>query len=101
MPHSITIPADVPKSAHQTYLAHYAAITKNTGNLFLFAADQKIEHLNTDFYGNTIHPDANSPEHLFKIASQGSIGAFATHIGLIARYGRQYPKIHYIAKLNG
>ncbi len=98
---SLSIPADVPPSAHQAYLAHYATVTKNTGNLFLFAADQKMEHLNADFYGNGIHPDAHAPEHLFKIASQGSIGAFATHLGLIARYGRLYPKIPYIAKLNG
>ena len=37
---------------------------------------------------------------MFRIASQGSIGAFATHLGLIARYGKQYPSINYIVKLN-
>jgi len=66
----------------------------------LFAADQKIEHLNYDFYGDNIHPNAQTPEHLFKIAQKGRIGAFATQLGLIARYGRIYSELTYIAKLN-
>ena len=95
------IPADVPSSAHQEYQKNYTTITTSDGRLFLFAADQKIEHLNNDFHGRAIHPDAASPEHLFKIASTSPIGAFATHLGLIARYGKQYPNIPYIVKLNG
>lgn len=95
------IPADVPQSAHELFTQNYNAITHNTDRLFLFAGDQKIEHLNDDFHGNNIAPEVAHPDHLFKIASKGSIGAFATHLGLIARYGNQYKQVHYIAKLNG
>lgn len=96
----ITIPADVPSKAEQEYLHNYQAITGPHGRLLLFAADQKIEHLNTDFYGADIHPDVRHVEHLFEIGSKGKIGAMATHLGLIARYGKQYPNINYIVKLN-
>ena len=95
------IPADVPNSAAQEYLKNYAAITKDSGRLMLFACDQKIEHLNNDFYGTNIAPDALNPEHLFTIARDGINGAFATHFGLAARYGRKYPTLNYIIKLNG
>lgn len=94
------IPADVPTSAEKDYIVNYATITRNTGKLFLFACDQKIEHLNTDFYGSDISPDALDPEHLFRIGTQAPIGAMATQLGLIARYGKKYPTIPYIAKLN-
>jgi len=94
------IPADVAKNSEQTYLDNYNAITKETGRLFLFSCDQKIEHLNKDFYGPGIDPDAMHPEHLFKIANAGRIGAMAAHLGLIARYGRKYSDINYIVKLN-
>lgn len=95
------IPADIPSSAHKDYIINYATITRNTGKLFLFACDQKIEHLNADFYGEHIAPDALDPEHIFRIGAQAPIGALATHPGLIARYGKKYPTINYIAKLNG
>lgn len=101
MKSSIVIPADVPARSEKVYRENYEALTHVNGRLLLFAADQKIEHLNDDFYGPGIHSDANNPEHLFRIADQGSICAFATHLGLIARYGRQYPKINYLVKLNG
>ncbi len=97
----VDIPADVPHSVEQEYSKNYLAITKNSGRLMLFACDQKMEHLNNDFYGTNIHPDALSPEHIFSIAQQGTIGALATHLGLIARYGRRYHDIDYIVKLNG
>lgn len=99
---NISIPSDVPSALHDLYAQRYATITRNTGNLMLFAGDQKLDHLNDDFYGNAIHADAMSPAHLFQIAAQGEIGAFATHLGLIARYGKQFPStIPYIVKLNG
>src|SRR5271170_4243441 len=97
----IPIPADVPPQCHDQYIHNFNAITHNTGRLLLFAYDQKIEHLNTNFYGNNIHPDALNPRHPFEIASQGRIGAFATHLGLITRYAAQYPSINYVVKLNG
>lgn len=94
------IPADVPEHKYTLFIENLTAITRNKNRLFLFAADQKIEHLNQDFHGKDIHPDAAEPEHLFKIAQQGDIGAFATQFGLIERYGRAYPDIDYIVKLN-
>ncbi len=97
----IIVPADVPKDKQKTYIANYLAITKNTGKFFIFAYDQKMEHLNKDFYGTNIHPDAGNPEHIFNIAQNGEVGALATHPGLISRYAQQYDNINYIAKLNG
>ena len=98
----IIIPADVPQNAEQDFIDNYHAITKNHNRLFLFSCDQKIEHLHDAFdpEDEAIHQDAIHPEHLFKIASQGDIGAMATQLELIARYGKQYPTIQYIAKLN-
>lgn len=97
---NILIPADVPQPAQKEYHSNYSAVTRETGRLMLFAADQKIEHLNADFYGPEIDPAAANPQHLFEIANKGSIGAFATHLGLIARYAGTYNNINYIAKLN-
>jgi fructose-bisphosphate aldolase/6-deoxy-5-ketofructose 1-phosphate synthase len=97
---TILIPGDVPNNVRQIFQDNYNAITRDTGRLMLFAGDQKIEHMNADFYGDNIDVSALHPEHIFRIASQGSIGALATHLGLIARYGKQYPSINYIVKLN-
>lgn len=94
------VPADVPTSREHEYIENMSAITHNTQHLMLFACDQKIEHLNQDFYGPGIPAESNDPERVFKIASQGKIGAFATQLGLIARYGKKYPSINYIVKLN-
>jgi fructose-bisphosphate aldolase / 6-deoxy-5-ketofructose 1-phosphate synthase len=96
----LLIPADVPQAAHKQFTHNYNAITHSTDRLFLFACDQKIEHMDLDFQGSGIHADARETEHIFKIASQAPIGALAAHFGLIARYGNQYPKINYIVKLN-
>lgn len=95
------IPADVPKALHKTFLKNYTTLTHNTNKLFLFSCDQKMEHMNDDFDGAAIHPDARDPHHLFTIASKAPIGALATHVGMIARYGNNYPSVPYIAKLNG
>ena len=66
----------------------------------LFAGDQKIEHLNKDFYGKGIAKEDNNPEHLFRIASKATIGGFAAQYGMITHYGRDYKNINYIVKLN-
>lgn len=95
------IPANVPASHSDLYTQNIRTLTKDTEHIFIFAGDQKIEHLNADFFGPNIHPDAADPEHLFKIAAASPIGAFATHLGLITQYGTLYPQISYIAKLNG
>lgn len=97
---NIRVPADVPQEAAETYTSNYELITHGTCRLMLFAGDQKIEHLNDDFYGEGITPEDNDPEHMFKIASQGKIGVFASQLGLIARYGRDYADIPYLVKLN-
>jgi len=66
----------------------------------LFACDQKIEHLNDDFFGEGIDASDNEPEHLFKIGSQGVCGILAGQRGLIAQYAADYPEINYLVKMN-
>lgn len=95
------IPATVPHSHYEKYKKNYETITKKTDNLFLFAADQKMEHLNQDFFGPGLPEEINTPEHVFSIANQSKIGVFATHLGLINRYGPEHPTIPYCAKLDG
>ncbi len=96
----VVVPLDVPKNLRDKYVKNYLTITRESGRLMLFAGDQKVEHLNDDFYGEGIHPDDNEPEHMFRIASKAKIGVFATQLGLIARYGMDYPKVPYLVKLN-
>jgi fructose-bisphosphate aldolase/6-deoxy-5-ketofructose 1-phosphate synthase len=96
----IMVPLDVPPESRETYVDNYLTMTRNSGRLMLFAGDQKVEHLNDDFYGDGIADDAADPEHLFKIASQAEIGALATQLGLIARYGDDYRTVPYLVKLN-
>jgi fructose-bisphosphate aldolase/6-deoxy-5-ketofructose 1-phosphate synthase len=91
---------DVPSGMRQRYEENYVKITKGSERLMLFAGDQKVEHLNDDFFGPEISPQDNDPEHLFKIASQSRIGAFAVQMGLMARYAIDYPEVPYLVKLN-
>jgi len=100
MDESINIPMDVPSQSINEYLNNYDEITLGSGRLMLFAGDQKIEHLNQDFFGNNISSDDHVPEHLFKIASTAEIGVFATQLGLISLYGCDYPDVPYLVKLN-
>lgn len=100
MSKSINVPLDVPKDQQKTYISNFKTITHESGRLMLFAGDQKIEHLNADFFGDGIHKDDNDPEHLFRIASKAKIGCFATQLGLIARYGADYPDVPYLVKIN-
>lgn len=96
----VIVPLDVPNKFRERYIENYLSITRKSGRLMLFAGDQKVEHLNKDFYGEGIHPDDNGPEHLFRIAARANIGVFATQLGLIARYGMDYPNVPYLVKLN-
>ena len=96
----VKVPLGVPKSAQKKYIKNYLDITRSSGKIMLFAGDQKIEHLNNDFYGENIHSDDANPEHLFKIASKAKIGVFATQLGLIAQYGADYKNVQYLVKLN-
>ena len=97
---NVIIPLDVSKTIRENYVRNYLTITRESGRLMLFAGDQKVEHLNNDFFGEGIHPDDSDPEHLFKIADKADIGVFATQLGLVARYGKDYPDIPYLIKLN-
>jgi len=96
----VIVPLDVPKEFRETYIRNYLEITKEIGHLMLFAGDQKVEHLNKDFFGDGIPADDNDPEHLFRIASKAKIGVFATQLGIIARYGMSYPDVPYLVKVN-
>jgi len=96
----IKIPLDIPKEVRGSYIFNYQEITRKTGRLMLFAGDQKIEHLNDDFVGEGIPNDDAKPEHLFHIAAQSPIGAFATQLGLLSLYGDGYRTVPYIVKLN-
>lgn len=97
----IIIPLDVPKSKRSEYEKNFRDLTAGSGKLLLIAGDQRVEHLNNDFFGPGISPDDASPEHLFKIAAKSKGGAFATHLGFIAKYGNDYKQIPYIIKING
>lgn len=97
---NVIVPATVPASAREEYLKNYLEATKKSGRLMLFAGDQKVEHLNDDFYGEGIAKDDADPEHLFRIASKSEIGILAAQIGLISSYGNDYPDVAYLVKLN-
>lgn len=97
----LQIPLTVPANKKSLYQKNYDLATNHTGRLLLFAGDQKVEHLNTDFFGPGISPEDNDPEHLFKIAAASKGALFATHLGLISRYGRDYSAIPYLVKING
>lgn len=97
---NIKVPLTVPPSAKNEYIKNYLEITKSTGKLMLFAGDQKMEHLNDDFYGENIAQENANPVHLFNIASKAKIGVFATQLGLISQYGEDFRNVPYLIKLN-
>lgn len=96
----VIVPLDIPKAMRETYVNNYMEMTRGTGKLMLFAGDQKVEHLNDDFYGEGVPEDDADPEHLFRIASQAKIGVFAAQLGLIAHYGMDYKNVPYLVKVN-
>jgi class I fructose-bisphosphate aldolase len=96
----VRVPADVPAAFRDTYIDSYLAATRGTGRLMLFACDQKIEHLNDDFFGEGIDISDAEPEHMFHIGSQGVVGILAGQRGLIAQYAPDYPDINYLVKMN-
>lgn len=97
----IKIPLSVPSSKKSEYKANYKSATAVTGNLLLIAGDQKVEHLNDDFFGQDISKEDANPEHLFKIANATKGGLLATHLGLVSQYGSKYKKLPYLIKING
>lgn len=96
----VRVPADVMPESREIYIDSYLRATRGTGRLMLFACDQKMEHLNGDFYGEGIDLSDNDPEHLFQIGRGGVIGVLAGQRGLIARYAPDYPEINYLVKMN-
>jgi len=94
------IPLGVPKEKEKEYLKNYNLATRNTGNLFMFACDQKVEHLNDDFTGHGVSAEMSDPEHFFKIAAKARIGVMATQLGMLSLYARDYPQISYLVKVN-
>lgn len=102
-PDDVNVPCDVPAINNRTYVENFLRATRGTGRLMMFAGDQKIEHLNDDFFSSDtdqISIDDHCPSHLFNIAQNSTIGVFATQLGLINQFARDYPEIPYIAKLN-
>ena len=106
MPTKYHVPADVPDELIETFIDNMDAATCGTGKMNLFACDQKIEHLNDDFYdgGRKIPLSSNDPGHLFEIGAkshaEGTIGVLAGQLGLISQYARDYPEVPYLVKLN-
>ena len=100
-PTKIIYPADVPKAKRSLYNSNWQLLTKKTGRLLLLAGDQRIEHLNSDFFGPGIDQADNDPEHFFQIADKMPIGAAAVHYGLASWYGQHYRRTAYVIKLNG
>lgn len=96
----VRVPADVMPEMRETYIDNYMKATRGTGRLMLFACDQKVEHMNKDFYGEGIDIADAEPEHLFRIGSQGACGVLAGQRGLIAQYAADYPKVNYLVKMN-
>jgi class I fructose-bisphosphate aldolase len=96
----VRVPADVSAEMRDVYADNFIAATRGTGRLMLFACDQKIEHLNDDFFGENIAEGDAEPEHLFRIGSQGVVGILAGQRGLIAEYAPDYPEINYLVKMN-
>ena len=103
---AIPVPANVPEAVRATYLRNMHRLTHGTGRIMLFAGDQKVEHLNEDFFpfkpGEQIASEDNNPRHLFQIAQRAgtSIGCFATQYGLISLYGPEFPEVPYVVKMN-
>ena len=96
----VRVPADVMPESRDEYIENFMKATRGTGRLMLFACDQKVEHLNADFYGEGIDIADAQPEHLFEIGRQGVCGVLAGQRGLIAQYAADYPEINYLVKMN-
>jgi len=98
---NIIAPLSVPGNKQSEFIKNMRLLTKNSGKLFLIAADQKIEHLNSDFFGPKIAKEDRTPEHLFNIAKNSNGGILAAHLGLISSYGKDFKNLPYIVKING
>ena len=100
MPKIAQAPLGMSAESTHRWTENYRLATQDSGRLFLMAGDQKVEHLNDDFIGGHVATDDSDPEHLFRIAGEAPVGCFAAQMGLIARYGMDYPNTAYLLKLN-
>jgi fructose-bisphosphate aldolase / 6-deoxy-5-ketofructose 1-phosphate synthase len=96
----IHIPYDVPRAKRAEYLKNWRIATRGTGRLFMFACDQKVEHLNNDFVGAGIDASVADPKHYFEIAKSAQIGVLGSQLGLIARYADICPGVPLLIKAN-
>lgn len=96
----ISIPLSVPTKTKDEFVSNLSVINNHKDKIIMLAADQRVEHLNSSFYGKNISIDDLSPEHFFKIASISKVKLLATQFGHIDRYASEYPNINYIVKLN-
>ena len=69
----VRVPADVMPEAREAYIENYLKATRGTGRLMLFACDQKIEHLNKDFYGEAL----TLPTSILSTCSRSALRACA------------------------
>ena len=75
----VKVPADVLADVRETYVDNYMKATRGTGRLMLFACDQKVEHLNKDFYGEGID-----------IADAAAVGDTYNDIPMLERVGHSF-----------
>lgn len=101
-PADVIVPLDVPKNQRSEYVKNYLTFTRQTGRVMLFAGDQKVEHLNDDFFdnGQEISLEDANPEHLWKIAENSPISCLAVQAGYAAKYAPSYPNVPLLIKLN-
>ena len=84
----VKVPVDVAPEARETYIDNYMAATRETGRLMLFACDQKVEHLNGDFYGEGIDPADSCRQAQIDAAMLGKIPGRLRRSGRPARSDR-------------
>jgi fructose-bisphosphate aldolase / 6-deoxy-5-ketofructose 1-phosphate synthase len=96
----INVPFTVPNSKRVEYLRNWETATRGTGKLFMFACDQKVEHLNDDYVGPGVSPEVADPKHYFEIAKHSHIGVLGSQLGLIAKYADLCPDVPLLIKAN-
>ncbi len=96
----VLVPASVPPEKRKEYIKNWNTATRGTGNLMMFACDQKVEHLNDDFVGEGIPSEAADPKHYFEIGRKAKIGVLAAQAGLIDRYADLCEEIPLLIKIN-
>ncbi|HTW96320.1 MAG TPA: aldolase [Candidatus Methylomirabilis sp.] len=96
----IHVPYTVPAGKKAEYLKNWEIATRGTGKLFMFACDQKVEHLNDDFVAPGLDPEIADPRHYFEIAKRAHIGVLGSQLGLIAKYADICPKVPFLIKAN-